>query len=194
MDEMAVGGAEALTESGEAGVFAEGIAGEAEMLFDEVLDKVVLLPLVRRFLEGGHRFQVLGDFDVEELVELLEDRAIVGGPFFPRAVLERKEVLVSEVLDESEVLGSVIIDDGGDVETDTLQEMGEGEEKRVVGALLGVVEADEGGMPFRFHPEDGAARGPRLDGLDDDFVGRVQVQVGSRGCEEGIGGHGELGK
>ena len=189
VDEATLHGTEAFAEGGELGVFAERVAVEVEVFLDEVLDKVVLLPEVGFLGEGGHEFEAIGDLEVNEFLELLEDAAVVGFAFGPGGVLEGKEVVAAEVLDEGEVPGAVVVEDGGDVEAGVFQEVGDGEEKGVVGAFVGVVEADEGGVTVGAEAQDGASAGPGLDGLDHHGVGGVELEMGTDGGEEGVGGH-----
>ncbi len=120
-------------ERGEFVGFAERVAVEAEVAFDEVLDEVFLLPLVGAFVERRHEFEVLGDLGVEEAVDLLEGRSVVGCALGEGGVLEGEEVLVAEVFDEGEIFAVVVVDDGGDIETGFLQKAGDGEEEGVVG-------------------------------------------------------------
>ena len=189
VDESALDGAEAFAEGGEDGAVAEFGPVHAEVLFDEVIDEVVLLPVVGFLGEGGHHLEVFGGLGVGEFVKLFEDAAVVGFAFFPGGVLEGEEVRFAEVFDEGEVFDAVVVEDGGDVEAEVFEKVGDGEEEGVVGAFVGVVEADEGGVVIGTKAQDGAAAGTGLDGLDDDRVGRVELEVGADGGEEDVGGH-----
>ena len=46
-------------------------------------------------------------------------------------------------------------------------------------------------MPLSLEPDNGPPGGPPFDGLEDNGVIRLKLQVGTNGSEEGVGGHGE---
>lgn len=70
MDEMFVGGAEGFGDFEEGVVFLQGIWVFFEVVFDEVIEEVALLPAVEVGIEGGHEFEVGGCAGEKELVDL----------------------------------------------------------------------------------------------------------------------------
>ena len=63
------------------------------MFFHEMLDEVVLFPLVCLRAEGGRELKVLRGAGVEETVQLLKCTAVKRFALLPRLVLYGKEVL-----------------------------------------------------------------------------------------------------
>ena len=67
--------------------------------------------------------------------------------------------------------------------------MGDGKEVAVVLALEGVMDSNEGGVAFGLEADDRSARGTALDGLENDGMVRIELQMSSNGGEQCVSSH-----
>ncbi len=149
-----------------------------------------MFPAVEVGIEGWHEFEVGGDAGEEEFIDLFEGGAVVGDAFLEGEVFEGEEVGIAEVFDEGDVVLRFIVEDGGDVEFGGFEELGDGDELRVVLAFVSPVDADEVGVDGCFDADDGSAGGTAFDGDHGDGGSRVDHEE-LAGCgEDGFGGHG----
>jgi hypothetical protein len=190
VDHVRSSGTEAFGEPAEDGIFAEFGGVFAKVGFDEMLEKIFLLPTIEMLIESGLEFKILGRTGVEKSVELFEGRAVVGLAFFEGGILEGKQVVVAEVFDKGDVAANVVVENAGDIEPGTAQEFCNGEEIGIIRTFEGVMHADEAGVVIGSDADDGASGGSLLNRLHENPVGWGEIEVGSDSGEESIGGHG----
>jgi len=153
------GGAEALGEAEENGVFTKRGRVFFEVSLDKVLEEILLLPAVERFVKDGLKIEVFWRAGVEEFIELLEGGTVVWLAGLEWFAFQAEEVLVSEILNEGDLAAGVIVKDARDIQSGAGEEFGDGKEVGIVRAFEGVVNADEAGVIIWLNADDGATRG-----------------------------------
>jgi hypothetical protein len=186
------GGAEALAKSGEGGVVAESFRVFSKMSANVVLEEVILLPVVKWFVENRLEFEVLRWTSVEKCVELLKGGTIEGLAVFVGTVLHREEIGIAQILDEGNLTADIVIKNFWDVQPGGGKEIRDREEVSVVGTFESVVHPDETRMVFGGDPDDGAPGGSLLDRLHENLVSRSEVEVSADGGEKSVGWHREV--
>ena len=189
MDQVAVGSSQIIAEPGELPMVAEICSGESEVLLHQVINEVVLLPCVGLRSEGRREFQVSWQADVEKTIQLLECTTIVRLPLFPWLIGKRKEILFSKILNQRDITPRIVIENLRDIETVLPQEMRYRKEKAIVFTLERIVNSDERGMALCLESDDGSSRSSPLDGLKDNRMVRLELEVGTNGGEQGVGSH-----
>jgi len=110
------GGAEALAKSGQGGVVAESFRVFSKMSADVVLEEVILLPMVKWFVENRLEFEVLWWASVKKCVELLKGGTVKGLTVLEGTVLHREEVGIAQILDEGNLTADIVIKNFWDVQ------------------------------------------------------------------------------
>jgi hypothetical protein len=134
MDEAAGEAGEGVAEFAEGGLGgAGGVIGKFEMAVgaDVVFEKVILLPLIEGFIEGGLELEVIGggEFGLGDGVDFgdfLEGALVVVAQLRPGVLTVGVEVFVAEVLEPDAEAGGVVVEDGGDVNAEFGEALGGG--------------------------------------------------------------------
>ncbi len=134
--------------------------------------------------------EILGRLRIEQLVHLLEGRAVKRQALRKRPVLEREQVHIAEVLHQGHAVARPLVDDFRDAEFRLTEEISDRDELFVVFALLGPVDADERLAHRGFDPHDGATGRTALDRLQRDGHGGVHSEKLSGGGKDRFGWHG----
>jgi hypothetical protein len=85
----------------------------------------------------------------------------------------------------------VIVEDLGDIQAILPQKVGYRQEELIVLTLHRVVNPYKRRMPLGLESDHGPPGGSSFNGLEDDGVIWLELQVGTNGSEQGVGGHGE---
>jgi len=134
MDEAAGEAGEGVAEFAEGGLGgAGGVVGKFAMAVgaDVVFEKVILLPLIEGFIEGGLELEVIGggEFGLGDGVDFgdfLEGALVVVAQLRPGVLTVGVEVFVAEVLEPDAEAGGVVVEDGGDVNAEFGEALGGG--------------------------------------------------------------------
>jgi hypothetical protein len=140
MDEAAGEAGEGVAKFAKGGLGgAGGVIGKFAMAVgaNVVFEEVILLPLIKGFIEGGLELEVIGggEFGLGDGVDFgdfLEGELVVMAQFRPGGLPVGVEVFVTEVLEPDAEAGGVVVEDGGDVNAEFGEALGGGGELGVV--------------------------------------------------------------
>ncbi len=191
MDEVAMGCSQIFAESGKFFVVSESCPVEAKVPLNKVIDEVVLLPRVDLGTEWRRELEISGQTDVKEPIQLFERTPVIRFSHFPWVIGQRKQIFLAKVLDQSDMTTRIIVKNLGDIQAVLSQEVCHGQEEAIVLTLHRVVNSNERRMPVSLEPNNSPPRSPPFDGLENNGVIRLELQVGTNGSEEGVGGHEE---
>lgn len=158
----------------------------------EVLQEVILLPLVESFVEGGLELEVIGvgEFGLGDGVDFgdfLEGELVAESQLGPRGLAVGVEVFLAEVLQPDAEAGGVVVKDGGNADAEFGEALGGGGELGIVRAGHGIDHKDHGLLSGAGPGE--AIKMPIRAAFDDGF--KLAWQTSEFG--EGLAGENEKG-
>ncbi len=119
-----------------------------------MIEEILLLPAVERFVEGRHQLEVLRSLRIEEFVDLLKGRTVIGLALHEGPAFQGEQIGVAQVLDQRDAAMGDLVVDLRDIELGAFEELRDRQEIVAVRPLVGPVDADEGVPARGFHADD----------------------------------------